>query len=237
MGPQLEAARYSPANEEFSWVGWVGARVDVVEGGKWTAFFNPNVETVLGHRVRSFEAVQANYSLEVGVRRATGRRDISLFFHHVSRHVQDRLKIQAVDWNFLGLRVESPWPERWQRGGAVAASFSVATLSSGVTYDWEARLSADIDLVERNGQALFLLADARRVGAASTSAYPRGAFTDFRAEVGYRRGRENTKFSLFVAYDRRNDARIESLLVISRALVGFRIRGERRSTPSIVPLP
>ena len=64
MGPRLEAARYSPANKQFSWVGWMGANVDVIEKGKWSLYFDGNVETILGHRVRSFEAVQSNYSLE-----------------------------------------------------------------------------------------------------------------------------------------------------------------------------
>ena len=237
IGPQLEAARYSSANEEFSWVGWVGARTDLVEAGKWTAFFNPNVETILGHRVRSFEAVQANYSLEVGLRRAVGRTQVSGFFHHVSRHVQDRLKVQAVDWNFLGLRLEGPWPERWNRGGGFGASFGIATLSSGVKYDWEARISADVDIVRRDSKSLFLLADARRVGAVESNDYPRGTFTDFRGEMGFRYVRESTQFSLFVAYDHRNDALIAKPLVIDRALIGFRIRGERRRIPSTVPLP
>ena len=64
-GPRLEGARFGPANEEFAWVGWIGGTVHLAEQGTWTAYFNPQVETILGHRVRSFEAVQANYSLEL----------------------------------------------------------------------------------------------------------------------------------------------------------------------------
>jgi hypothetical protein len=110
--PQLEAARFGPANEDFAWLGWIGATVELAQKAKWTAYFNPEVETILGHRVRSFEAVQANYSLELGVRQDFGRARISGFFHHVSRHVQDRDKVRAVDWNLLGARYDSPWPDR-----------------------------------------------------------------------------------------------------------------------------
>jgi hypothetical protein len=81
MGPRIEAARYAPANEEFAWVGWIGVNVDLVEKGKWSAYFDPNFETILGHRVRSFEAVQANYSLEVGGRREFGSGRLTAFFH------------------------------------------------------------------------------------------------------------------------------------------------------------
>jgi hypothetical protein len=237
MGPQLEASRYSPANEEFAWVGWIGARVDLVESRKWSAYFNPNVETILGHRVRSFEAVQANYSLEVGARLEVGRARISGFFHHVSRHVQDRVKLQAVDWNFLGLKYETPWPKRWSRRGALLASLGVATLSSGLEYNWEARFSGDIDVLRKEKRALFLLLDARHIGAAASASFPRDGFTDFRAELGFRRFQEASQFALFVAYEHRNDALIPRALVIDRALFGFRIRGQRRDVPATPPLP
>jgi hypothetical protein len=237
MSPQLEAARYSPANEDFAWVGWIGATVDLVEKGKWSAYFKPNVETILGHRVRSFEAVQANYALEVGGHMELGRGRLSPFFHHVSRHVQDRDKVQAVDWNFLGLRYEAPWPSKWNRKGGFAGSVGVATLSSGVEYNWEARFSGDIDLLAKGDRALFFLGDLRHVGADPSPGFPREGLTDFRAELGFRRWAETSQFALFVAYERRGDALITKALVTRRALFGFRIRGERRSSPAIVPLP
>ena len=237
MGPQLEAARYSSANEDFAWVGWIGGSVDLVEKGRGSLYFAPNVETILGHRVRSFEAVQANYSLEVGLRFDIGRGRISPFFHHVSRHVQDREKFQAVDWNFLGLRYDSPWPERWGRKGAFAASLGAATLSSGVSYKWEARASADIDLVRNGNRAWFVLGDVRLVGAEASPAFPRDRLTDLRAEVGFRRWAETSQFALFAAYERRSDALIPTALVSRRGLFGFRIRGQRRPAPAILPFP
>jgi len=237
MGPRLEAARYAPAEIDGSWVGWIGASVDLVEKGKWSAYFNPNVETVLGHRVRSFEAVQANYSLEVGARREVGRGTLFPFFHHVSRHEQDREKLQAVDWNFLGVGYSSPWPARWQRRGAFRVSLGVATLSSGVDYNWELRLSADIELARKENRALFLLTDLRHVGAHPTPAFPRDQVNDLRAEAGFRRWQDHSSFDLFVAYERRADAVIPMAKVAERALFGFRIRAEKRAAPAIAPLP
>lgn len=237
MGARLEAVRYEPANEEFAWVGWIGATADVFEAGKWSGYFTPDVETVLGHRVRSFEAVQANYSLELGLRRDVGRAEVSTFFHHVSRHVQDRTKVQAVDWNFLGLRFEGPLPERWNRRGAFAASLSAATLTSGVQYAWEGRASIDLDVVRRDKRAVFALADVRYVGAKPSPDFPRGGFADIRAEAGVRRFQESSQFALFLAYEHRNDALISRSLVIDRVLYGFRIRGQRRPEPAVVPNP
>ncbi len=237
MGPRLEAARYSPANEEFSWVGWIGASVDLVEKGKWSAYFDPNLETILGHRVRSFEAVQANYSLEVGIRRDKGAGRLTTFFHHVSRHIQDRAKDQVVDWNFLGAAYDSPWPKSWNRRGGYLLSAGFSTLSSGVDYNWEGRAAIDIDVARKEESAMFVLADVRYVGATPSAGFPRGSFADFRAEAGYRRFQNSSQFALFAAYEHRNDARISTSLVIDRALFGFRIRGQRRSSPAILPLP
>lgn len=142
-----------------------------------------------------------------------------------------------MDWNFLGLRYESGWPVRWNRRGGFSASAAVATLSSGVEYNWEARFSGDLDLIRRGRHALFFLADFRHVGAEATPAYLRDSVTDFRGEIGFRRWQENSQFVIFVAYERRADALITSPLVTNRALFGFRIRGQRSSAPAIVPLP
>lgn len=237
LGPHLEAARYAPADEEFSWVGWIGANVDLVEKGNWAVYFTPQVETILGHRIRSFEAVQANYSLEIGAHFDRGRGRLSPFFHHVSRHLQDREKTEAVDWNFLGVRYDAPWPAAWKRSGAWSASLAVATLASAVEYNWEGRLSADLDVLGGPGGALFLLADVRHVGAAATPEFPRDRITDFRSEMGYRRFQEMSQFALFVAFEHRNDALIPRGLVTNRALFGFRIRSQKRASPATVPLP
>lgn len=235
--PQLEAARFGPANQEFAWVGWIGATVDMAQQGKRTIYFNPEVETILGHRVRSFEAVQANYSLELGLRQDLGRGRISGFFHHVSRHVQDRDKVSAVDWNLLGARYDSPWPDRWNRRGAFAASLAVATLSSGVEYNWEGRFSGDIDVFRKDKRAVFVLVDVRHVGAEASPTFPRSHLTDVRAEVGVRHWQESSQFALFVAYEHRADALIPRALVISRALFGFRLRGQSRQEPASPPIP
>ncbi len=236
-GPRLEGARFGPANEEFAWVGWIGATVHLAERGKWTAYFNPQVETILGHRVRSFEAVQANYSLELGASRDFGPRTFSGFFHHVSRHVQDREKVRAVDWNLLGGRYEAPWPDRWNRRGAMAASLAVATLSSGVEYNWEARFSGDIDVLRKDDRGLFVLLDLRRVGAEPSATFPRSHLMDIRLELGMRHWRPTSQFALFAGYERRSDALIPSALVINRALFGFRLHGQRRPEAASPPLP
>jgi hypothetical protein len=237
FGPNLEAARYFPPDGEFAWVGWIGATVDLMEKGKWVAYFDPNVETILGHRIHSFEAVQANYSLEVGVRRDLGAGRITTFYHHVSRHIQDRDKFGLVDWNFLGVSTDGPLPAKWNRRGGYFASLAFATLSSGVDYNWEGRAALDLDVWAKDNKGVFMLADVRVVGANPSAGFERGSFADFRGEAGFRRFQGSSQLALFAAYEHRNDALVSSALVIDRVLIGFRLRNQRRPAPIILPLP
>ena len=95
------------------------------------------------------------------------------------------------------------------------------------------RLSADIELFSRGRQGLFLIAAARAVGAKASVDFPRGSFSDLRSELGFRRWQDASLFSIFVAYERRNDASIAQSLVLDRALLGFRIEGRRADAPAV----
>ena len=199
----------------------------------------PEVETILGHRVRSFEAVQANYSLELGLSVViSGRGDFSGFFHHVSRHVQDRDKVRAVDWNLLGGRYEAPWPDRWNRRGVdgrlSCRGHPVARASSTTG---RRASPADIDVLRKDDRGLFVLLDLRRSALSPSSTFPRSRLTDIRLELGVRHWRPTSQFALFVGYQRRSDALIPSALVINRALFGFRLHGQRRAEAAAPPLP
>lgn len=233
----LEAARYEPVEPELRWTTWVGASVELVRGPRATGYFAANVESVLGERVRSFEATQANYSLELGARIRASRGLVTPFFHHVSRHAQDRDKFEAIDWNFLGVKYERPWPPRFRRQGGFLVSGAVATLASAVEYAAEVRAAGEIGLRAASGSTPYLLADVRFVDAEASAAFPRDSLLDFRAEFGIKVRRETRALSLFVAYERRNDVYVERAGQRERALFGFRIRSGDDFRPSIVPLP
>ena len=101
----LLAAHYAPVDTDFRWVGWIGAGAGLVEVGGVTAYFTGDVETIIGNTRRTFDANQANYHLEAGLRRRFGEQhEAAIVFSHVSRHVVDRVKVEAVDWNILGVR-------------------------------------------------------------------------------------------------------------------------------------
>lgn len=229
----LEAARYTPTEEDFRYVGWIGAGVGLVRVDDATAYFKADLETILGDQPRAFGANQANYHLELGVRFSGPSRELTAFFHHVSRHAVDRPKVDAVDWNVLGLRLagrlsELPIPLRG------SLSIGHTTLASLVGYRFEVVARLEAELVHGDRSALYLLPSARLVTVEETDAFPRGTFVDASVEAGVRWVRQGRSLQTFVAYERRNDVLLLEPASHDRALVGFRVGFARAESP---PLP
>ena len=218
----LEAARYAPVETDLHWVGWIGAGAGLLAVEHVTAYFTADVETVIGNTRRAFDANQANYHLETGLRRRLGERhQATLFFHHVSRHLVDRPKIQAVDWNVLGLRFDG------RRPGRVPVAFSLAaghtTLASLVGYRWEASGHVDAAVLAGEKAEAYVGGDVRFVTVERSDAFPRGDFLDRSAEAGARWRRGGRTLETFVAWERRNDVFVERPGARSRARIGFRV--------------
>jgi hypothetical protein len=219
---QLRAARYVPVRTDFHWQGWIGAGAEVVRVRSTTAFFTADVETIIGNTLRAFDANQANYHLEAGIRQHVGPATATLFFHHVSRHLVDRPKTRAVDWNILGGRVE--WPVRTGRHPVVAtASLGHTTLDSLVGYRWEAVAQVDAEPRRLGSGALFARANLRAVSVSEHPQLRRGGFVDLSGEAGTRWTQEGRTLDLFAALERRNDVFLEVAGRRDRALFGFRI--------------
>lgn len=225
---RLVAARYAPAESDFRWDGWIGAGAGIVRVHRTTAYFNADVETVIGNVKRAFDANQVNYHLETGLRTRVGRGEATLFFHHVSRHDVDRPKVQAVDWNVLGVRASGglPFPGRFTLG------LGHTTVVSLVGYKWEVagRIEADV-LTRRWGQA-YAAANLRGVTTRSSVEFPREGFLDAALEAGARFPRGGRALALFAAFEHRNDVYLEIPAFRDRVLVGFRIEGASATSSS-----
>jgi hypothetical protein len=219
---QLRAARYAPARTDFHWQGWIGAGASLARVGGTTAYFASDVETIIGNTLRAFDANQASYHLEAGIRQRAGRGTATLFFHHVSRHYIDRPKTQAGDWNLLGARIA--WPVRTgPRPVRATASLGHTTLASLVGYRWEATAEVDAEPSRIGSAALFGRAHVRVVTVEENPDLPRGSFADASVEGGARWSRDGRTLDVFAAVERRNDVRPEVAGRSDRALIGFRI--------------
>jgi hypothetical protein len=215
LAVRLEAARYAPTEPDLHFTGWIGAGAGLVRAGAVTGYFDADVETILGWQRRPFEANQANYHLELGLRRRIGAMTGAIVFHHVSRHAVDRDKPEAVDWNVLGIRLTS------QEDAAVRVRLGLGhtTQASLVGYRWEATagLTADVSA------PFYVSGDVRYVTVRADPAFPRGNFADVRAEAGGRWRRGEAWLAVYGAFERRNDVLLLAPAVRNRALLGFRI--------------
>jgi len=226
----LEAGRYAPVDQDFTWSTWLGGGAGVVRYRKLTAYLLADVETLLGSEHRAFDPNQANYHVEVGGRQQLGRAEAQLFFHHVSRHTEDRRKTQAVAWNVLGVRLAAPLPRALRLPGRIVLGAGHTTQQSLVGYRFELTGQLAADLLRRSWGDVYLDAKLRGVTAEASPALPRGGFTDVTAEAGLRFRRPPGELQLFAAYQHRNDVFVERAGVWDRALFGVRI-GLAPATP------
>ena len=219
---RLGAARYAPADTDFAWEAWIGGGAGLVRFRGATAYFSADVETIVGHERRAFDANQANYHLEAGIGARFLGGDAAVYFNHVSRHYADRPKEQAVDWNEVGVRYG-----RAIVGGARPVRFTASvghtTLESLVGYQWIATAEVDAEPLRSGPLSLFLRAGGRAVSVDPDPALPRGGFADAFFQAGPRWSREGRALDVFAAVERRNDVFLEVAEARDRAVIGLRI--------------
>lgn len=221
---QLVAARYAPGEPDQQWTTWIGAGIGLARVGGTTFFGTADLETILGDERRAFDARQANYHLQLGARRGVGPWTVELFFDHVSRHVVDREKEPAVDWNVLGLRASrtlgTTLPTR------VSVGVGHTTLASAVGYRFEATAGVESDVARWRDGLAYLRGRLRLVSVSQDdSELDRGGFADGSLEAGVRFPRGPRALELFVAWDHRNDVRLLEPGALNRALFGLRFTG------------
>jgi len=235
MSLRLQAARYRPTAPDLHWDTWIGAGVGLVRFDRTTVAFQGDVETTAGNTRRAFDASQVNYHLEPAIRVALRKdREATLFYHHVSRHEIDRPKVQAVDWNVLGVRASAPLPSALRVDGRATLSLGHTTQQALVGYRWEILGQVEATPRRRSRGAPYAVTRLRVVTADRSAALPRDGFTDFVLEGGARWGRAAQTLQVFVAYEHRNDVLIQQPGAKDRALLGFRI-GLRSATPAPGP--
>jgi hypothetical protein len=224
----LMAARYAPAETDFQWTSWVGGGVGLLRLREATLYGSANVETIIGNARRGFDANQANYHLELGVRRHFGGLGLAIVFHHVSRHAVDRPKVPAVDWNVLGFRASGRLPSGFPLPTRVEVGVGHTTLASLVGYRFEIAGGTDTRALTRGFGHVYLRTSARLVTTKRSNAFPRDGFLDLGAEGGVRFARGERALELFVAFERRNDVLLQVPASRDRALFGMRLGLEPR---------
>ena len=218
---QLSGVALAIDDQRFSWDTHFGGALDVVDYGIGRASIVADYEAVVGDELRAFDPNQAVYTLETSCSVWAGATEIAGVFHHVSRHLSDRPKSEAIAWNVLGARVL----RRFSLGGttlAVRAGAGRLMAHAFVDYSW----TADVDVVVRrrlNERVGLYARGSGEVFGIDPASSNRNTQKSGRIEGGVRVNGRGAAVELFAGYERRADADPFEQLPLHWALAGFRL--------------
>jgi len=204
----------------FVWDGRFGAEVDFIDFGRGRVTFTGEYEVLLGEELRIFDPNQGNYTLAASLSTRMRGIEVAGVFHHVSRHLSDRPKRRAIDWNMAGARVHGAFARgrtdvesRLDVRGVVQRSY--------VDYRWELDTATRVRVrVARRASAL-VSGGVRVLGVDGTG--DRGTQYGARGEGGVRLEGQAAVVELFVAAERRIDPYQLEFSTGSWVTAGFRL--------------
>lgn len=216
----LAAEHLSTDDIRFTWDTNFGGDVDLVDYGRGRLNFLANYQAILGHEFRAFDPEQGNYVLEGSLSLRTAGVETSAVFYHQSRHLSDRPKRFAVDWNSFGGRVEKKLSRRAYTMDAQADLRGVV-FKSYVDYTWE--LDSNVRNAYRIRPTVSVISDAglRLVGV--NGSQNRNAQTGAHGEGGIRIDGRGAAVELYVSIERRIDPYPTEFATASWFGAGFRL--------------
>jgi len=189
------------ADERFSWITHFGGSFDVVDLVWVRAGANIDFEAVEGSEYRPFDPNQGNYTLEAFISARTSRFEIGPIFHHVSRHLSDRPKREAIAWNELGARfLQHRQLDKTTLDIALEGGYAVQ--HSFVDYTWIGEGNLLVRHAIRARVGVFGQASGKFFGVSGD----RGTQIGSRIEAGVRLSGRGGVMELYVGYENRVDA-------------------------------
>jgi hypothetical protein len=192
----------------FMWDTHWGGDFDLVDYVKGRLSFLVDYQAVLGNELRPFDPNQGNYTLEFAGSGRLGRTELVGAFHHVSRHLSDRPKGQAIAMNVLEARLLRQFAVRATTID-VRANVGKVLQRAYVDYTW----IGDLDVTARRRLTPRLGAYGRIFGelyGVDTQDDPplprRDAQRGGRIEAGVRLSGRGGALELFAGYERVIDA-------------------------------
>jgi hypothetical protein len=208
----------------FVWDADIAGDLDIVSIGRGRITFYGNYEVILGNEFRAFDPNQGNYTLEGSTSVRVAAVEIAGVFHHVSRHLSDRPKRDAIDWNMVGGRIGGG-----DRLGSfeyeARADFRGVIQHSYVDYRWEIDSEVSTRLMVKPRAALTATGAWRMLGVDGTQ--QRGNQHGYRGEGGIRFVGRSATLDVFLAGEQRVDPYQLEFSTVRWMTAGFRISGPR----------
>jgi hypothetical protein len=215
----LSAEHLSGDDPRFVWDTQFGGELDVIDYGRGRATFRAVYQAMLGEELKHFDPNQGNYFLTGSVSVRARGVEMAGVLHHESRHLSDRTKRVAVDWNMLGGRVTTSfmrgrarWDARADLRGAVQKTF--------VDYTWELDTGVRGQYGIRPRVAAISDLNLRLLGTDGSQV--RGTQTGARVEGGIRLEGRGGAVEIFLAGERRIDPYQLEFGTVNWFIAGFR---------------
>lgn len=216
----MGAEHLATESEQFVWEANFGGDVDLVDWRTGRATFFANYQVMMGEELKAFDPNQGNYILGFTGSTRIGASEVAGVFHHESRHLSDRPKVTAVDWNQIGVRLLHR-----RTAGALSldtqAQFLGTVQKSHVDYTWELSGRTRGDIALRQGIGAMVIGNLRVIGVDGSR--NRSTQTGGRLEGGFRFDGEMGALELFLAVERRVDPLVLEFGTMNWLAVGFRL--------------
>jgi hypothetical protein len=217
----ITMAKLSSTDRRFDWNGRVGGDMDLVDYVKGRTTLFAEYEVVMGDELRQFDPNQGNYTFDGSTSWRIRGTEVAGVFHHVSRHLSDRPKTEAVDMN----SVEAWVLRRFTAGSGiidVRAGAGKVIQRSFLDYTWRgnARITAARPITST--VHVFGYGALENLGTDAAIA-GRGAQTGGRLEGGLRLVGKQGAVEMFGGWERVIDAYPLERTSKSWGFVGFRL--------------
>jgi hypothetical protein len=217
---RLSAEHLSSDDKRFVWDTNFGGEIDFVDYGVGRATFVANYQAILGEEFRDFDPNSGNYTLEGSSSVRLGRLEVAAVFHHLSRHLSDRPKRDAIDWNMVGGRLQTSATMGITQTEA-RIDVRRVILHTYVDYTWE--LNAAVQNVHQFHTRVAAISGASLQVLGTDGTRARGTQTGVRGEGGVRFIGRAGSVELFVAGERRVDPYPLDFGVDNWLTAGFRL--------------
>lgn len=207
----------------FDWDAHFGGDVDLIDYVVGRFNFLADYEVVLGSELRPYDPNQGNYTLEGSTSLRLGPVELAGAFHHESRHLSDRPKIESVAWNaVLGRVLTRVVRPDWRVDGQ--ASLGSVVKRDFVDYTWVA--DADVRMQRAvNPRVSAFARGVLQIYGVDPSLAARGTQTGGRVEAGVQLGGRGGAVDLFAGFEQRVDAYPLDRVPQRWMLAGFRLVG------------
>jgi hypothetical protein len=219
---QLAANTLSGGDPRFTWDSRFGGSADLLDYHFGRLGIVGDYEAIVGSERRNFDVEQGLYVLEASVSGRVGQNEVAMVFHHVSRHLSDRLKTKPTAWNVFGARYLRNLDVGGTRVAVVAGAGNVVT-HVDVDYTWNLNFDVTVRHAVKPNVGLY----ARGLGEAfgvdpvirgRTEAQHGGRF-----EGGVRLNARGGALELFAGVEHRLDADLRDYLPVTWGIMGFRL--------------